>query len=84
MVYKSSSSSFKLSLGPAPQPLPGAFCQNSKKTANFKIGFKIQVLKNSTNLQNLQFQPNGTSLPELRIARNRTQVYGVTSNHLDQ
>ena len=67
-----------------------AFAKNPKRlelavnSVNFKIGFKIQVLKNSTNLQNLQFQPNGTSLPELRIARNRTQVYGVTSSHFDQ
>ena len=54
------------------------------KSVNFQIGSKIQVLKNTTNLQKLQFLPNGTSLPELQTAKNRTQVYVVTSNHLDQ
>ena len=54
------------------------------KSVNFQIVSKIQVLQNTTNLQNLQFLPNGTSLPELQTAKNRTQVYVVTSNHLDQ
>ena len=30
------------------------------------------------------FLPNSTFLPELQSAWNQTQVYGVTSNHLDQ
>ena len=30
------------------------------------------------------FLPNDTFLPELRTARNRSRVYGETSNHLDQ
>ena len=31
-----------------------------------------------------RFLPNATFLPELQSARNRSRVYGETSNHLDQ
>ena len=47
----------------------------------FKIGLKHSSFK---KLQNLNFLPNATFLPELRTARNPTQVYSETSNHLAQ
>jgi hypothetical protein len=53
-------------------------------SVNFKIGLKFSSFKKIPNLQICNFLPNDTFLPEFRTARNRTWVYGVTSNHLHQ
>ena len=64
-----------------------AFAKTQKRIRNgvlsvyFKIGLKVSSFK---ELPEFRFLPNVTFLPELRTARNRTRVYEVTSNHLDQ